>query len=148
MVSCLGPRKDMSIVFIWSNWPMTFWSADDSWDTTFVLAVLQMDGWCVVSERVLVSIWLCPPRMRFAVRTVWFLHGSSWDVFITDPFAWRNVKATFTVGCCRNTSGGPPTQYLGLVILFVDVDVTSCSEDSCSRKSTWTKIYKKHIAIF
>ena len=31
---------------------MTCWSTDESWDTTLVLAVLWMDGRCVMSERV------------------------------------------------------------------------------------------------
>ena len=35
---------------------MTCWLIAESWVTTQVLAVLQMDGWCVVSERMLVSI--------------------------------------------------------------------------------------------
>ena len=35
---------------------MTCWFANDGWDTTLVLAVLQMPGWCVVSEWMLVSI--------------------------------------------------------------------------------------------
>ena len=56
MVSCLGPRKDASIAFIWANWSMTCGSSDEGWDTTLVLVVLQMDGWCVVSEWMLVSI--------------------------------------------------------------------------------------------
>ena len=35
---------------------MTCWPTDEGWDTTLVLALLQMDGWCVVPERMLVSI--------------------------------------------------------------------------------------------
>ena len=49
MVSCLGQRKELSLHLI-------CWSTDRGWDTTLVLAVLQMDGWCAVSERMLVSI--------------------------------------------------------------------------------------------
>ena len=35
---------------------MTRWSTDEGRNTTLVLAVLQIVGWCVVSERMLVSI--------------------------------------------------------------------------------------------
>ena len=35
------------------NWT-NCWSTDDGWDTALVLAVLAMDGWCVVSERMLI----------------------------------------------------------------------------------------------
>ena len=45
----------MSIVFAWANCSMTCWVTDD-WDTTLILAVLQMDGWSVVSGWMLVSI--------------------------------------------------------------------------------------------
>ena len=34
---------------------MTCWSTDEGWDTTLVLEVLQMNDWCVVSERMVVS---------------------------------------------------------------------------------------------
>ena len=39
---------------------MTFCSTDEGWDTTLVLAVLQIDDWCVVSEWRLVSILPVP----------------------------------------------------------------------------------------
>ena len=35
---------------------MTCLSTDEGWNTTLVLIVLPMDGWCVVSEWMLVSI--------------------------------------------------------------------------------------------
>ena len=35
---------------------MTCWSTDEDWNTILVLAVLQMDHWCVLSERMLVSL--------------------------------------------------------------------------------------------
>ena len=35
---------------------MTCWSTDEAWDITLALVVLQMGGWCVVSERMLVSM--------------------------------------------------------------------------------------------
>ena len=35
---------------------MTYWLTDEGWDTSLVLAVLQVGDWCVVSELMLVSI--------------------------------------------------------------------------------------------
>ena len=35
---------------------MACWLTDEGWDTTLVLAVLHMDGWCIVSEWMLVFI--------------------------------------------------------------------------------------------
>ena len=35
---------------------MTCWLTDEGWDTTLVLAMLKMAGWCVVSEWMLASI--------------------------------------------------------------------------------------------
>ena len=46
----------MNKVFIWANWSMTYWSTHEGLDTILILAVLQMDGFCVVSERMLISI--------------------------------------------------------------------------------------------
>ena len=55
-LSCLGPRKDVSIVFTWANCSMTCWSTDEGSDTTIVLAVLAKYSWGVVSEQILVSV--------------------------------------------------------------------------------------------
>ena len=54
VVSCLGPKKDVSIV-IHLGKAMICWSTDEGWDTRVVLAV---DGrWVsVVLERMLVSL--------------------------------------------------------------------------------------------
>ena len=46
----------MSIVFTWENLSMTCWSTDEGWNTTLVLEVVQMDGWCIVLEYMPVSI--------------------------------------------------------------------------------------------
>ena len=56
MLSYLGSRKDVSIVFSWANWSKTCWLTDEGWDTTSTLLVLAMVGWCVVSEQMVVSI--------------------------------------------------------------------------------------------
>ena len=53
MVSCLGTRKVDSIVFICANWSMTCWSTVGHWKTTVGLAI---DGCCVVSDHMLISI--------------------------------------------------------------------------------------------
>ena len=48
---------------------MTCWSTGEGWDTTLVLAVQQMDGWCVVSDKMLVcmlSVSVDPCEMSWA----------------------------------------------------------------------------------
>ena len=50
MVSCLGPRKDDSMVFICANWSMTCWSTVECLETPLGLAI---DGCCVVSDHIL-----------------------------------------------------------------------------------------------
>ena len=52
---------------------MTCWTTNEAWNTTLVLAVLQMDGRCVVSEWMLVSmlsVSLSPRKMLWAVATL------------------------------------------------------------------------------
>ena len=53
MISCLGPRKDDSMVFICANWSMTCWSTVECWETTLGLAIV---GCCVLSDLMLISI--------------------------------------------------------------------------------------------
>ena len=53
VVSCLGPRKDDSMVFISVHWSMTCWFTVERWQTTLELAD---DGCCLVSDRTLISI--------------------------------------------------------------------------------------------
>ena len=52
MISCLGSRKDDSMVFICANWCMTCWSIE-RWETTLGLAI---EGCSVVSDCMLIFI--------------------------------------------------------------------------------------------
>ena len=53
-------RRLFYLFSLWAQRKMWAWSSckqiDKGWDTTMVLAVLQMNGWCVVSEGMLVCM--------------------------------------------------------------------------------------------
>ena len=53
MVSCLGLRKDDSMVFICTNWSMNCWSAVEHWKSTLGLVT---ESCIVVSDHMLISI--------------------------------------------------------------------------------------------
>ena len=53
VVSCLGLRKDDSMVFICANWSMTCWSTVERWEITLGLVT---ESSIVVSDHMLISI--------------------------------------------------------------------------------------------
>ena len=63
---------------------MASWLTDEGWDTTLVLAVVPMDGSCVVSERMLVSILsvsMDPCEMLWAETVL--------NLVMPLPFSWE-----------------------------------------------------------